>query len=296
MLRILGGHGTRRPRDGGRRRPTGTGPEYDGGSDRVRPADGGDGSRASAGGRADLQVSADEGAGPRASAGAGPLASTGDGGNPPSAAGSTPEFRGAPGDGAGPRPKGGFRRARYGKADPRRVHLVGLACVVTAAVVLPLTVASAGQVRDVGEVLVPGALRHGEGKDPSAAPGRSPGLLDLGLGTAVRCGPQLSSPEGIEAQTCVLIQGADTWARTYYRNATGKSLDAGLSLMGPGGRTTRTRCDTGADDEPATCETPRERSRGGADAYMAVAEFAERGSAGALLLRSGSNSEDTDGG
>ncbi|MEV7502023.1 hypothetical protein [Streptomyces sp. NPDC093018] len=176
------------------------------------------------------------------------------------------------------------------------MHLVGLACVVTAAVVLPLTVASAGQVRDVGDVLVPGALRHAEGKDPSAAPGRSPALLDLGLATAVRCGPQLSSPGGIEAQTCVLIQGADTWARTYYRNATGKSLDAGLSLMGPGGRTTRTRCDTGADDEPATCETLRERSRGGADAYTAVAEFAERGPVGALLLRSGSNSEDADGG
>ncbi|WP_370530480.1 hypothetical protein [Streptomyces sp. WP-1] len=201
--------------------------------------------------------------------------------------------RGVPGDGVGAWPKGGFRRARYGKADPRRAHLVGLACAVTAAVVLPLTVASAGQVRDVGDALVPGALRYGDGKDPSAASGRAPALLDLGLATAVRCGPQLSSPGGIEAQTCVVIQDADTWARTYYRNATGKSLDAGLTLMGPGGRTTRTRCDTGADDEPATCETPREHSRGGADAYMAVAEFAERGPAGALLLRSGSNSEDT---
>ncbi|WP_443044178.1 hypothetical protein [Streptomyces sp. HF10] len=201
--------------------------------------------------------------------------------------------RGVPGDGVGAWPKGGFRRARYGKADPRRAHLVGLACAVTAAVVLPLTVASAGQVRDVGDALVPGALRYGDGKDPSAASGRAPALLDLGLATAVRCGPQLSSPGGIEAQTCVVIQDADTWARTYYRNATGKSLDAGLTLMGPGGRTTRTRCDTGADDEPATCETPREHSRGGADAYMAVAEFAERGPAGALLLRSGSNSEVT---
>ncbi|MFH8339623.1 hypothetical protein [Streptomyces sp. AM6-12] len=170
------------------------------------------------------------------------------------------------------------------------MHLVGLACVVTAAVVLPLTVASAGQVRDVSDVLLPGAPRHGDSKDPSAAPGRSPGLLGLGLATAARCGPQLSSPEGIEAQTCVLIQGADTWARTYYRNATGKALDAELSLMGPGGRTTRTRCDTGTDDEPATCETPREHSRGGADAYTAVAEFAEGGPRGALLLRSGSNS------
>ncbi|WP_435854066.1 hypothetical protein [Streptomyces misionensis] len=169
-----------------------------------------------------------------------------------------------------------------------------MAFVVTAAVVLPLTVASAGQVGDVGEALVPGVLRHGDAKDPSAAPSDS--LLGLGLATAARCGPQLSSPAGVEAQTCVLTQGADTWARTYYRNATGSSLDAELSLMGPRGRTVRTRCETGADDEPATCETPRERGRGGLDDYTAVAEFAERGSEGRLLLRSGSNSDDKEGG
>ncbi|QLJ06656.1 hypothetical protein HZZ00_36315 [Streptomyces sp. NEAU-sy36] len=172
--------------------------------------------------------------------------------------------------------------------------MVGLAFVVTAAVVLPLTVASAGQVGDLGEALVPGVLRHGDAKDPSAAPSDS--LLGLGLATAARCGPQLSSPAGVEAQTCVLTQGADTWARSYYRNATGSSLDAELSLMGPRGRTVRTRCETGTDDEPATCETPRERGRGGPDDYTAVAEFAERGSEGRLLLRSGSNSGERDGG
>ncbi|MEW2620200.1 hypothetical protein [Streptomyces sp. NPDC048106] len=165
--------------------------------------------------------------------------------------------------------------------------------MVTAAVVLPLTVASAGQVRDVGDALVPAALRRGDGKAPSAAPGGPPALLGLGLATTARCGPQLSSPEGVEAQTCVLTQGVVTWARSYYRNATGTSLDAELSLMGPGGRTTQMRCDTGVDDEPATCETPREHSRGTAAAYTAVAEFAERGPAGALLLRSGSNSAES---
>ncbi|GLX49772.1 hypothetical protein Shyhy01_27220 [Streptomyces hygroscopicus subsp. hygroscopicus] len=220
----------------------------------------------------------------------------GAGSDVPSSAGGSAAFRGAPGGGPEGRPRAGFRRARYGRADPRRLHLVGLVCAVTAAVVVPLTVASAGQVRDVGAALVPGALGHGDAKDPSAAPGGSPGLLGLGLATAARCGPRLGSPRGIEAQTCVLTQGADTWARTYYRNATGTSLDAGLSLMGPGGRTTRTRCDTGTDDEPATCETPREHSRGGPDAYTAVAEFAERGPEGALLLRSGSNSADADAG
>jgi hypothetical protein len=166
---------------------------------------------------------------------------------------------------------------------------------VTAAAVLPLTVASAGQVGDAGPDPAPAAPRRGDAKAPTAAPSSSPLLLGLGLATAARCGPELTSPEGIEAQTCVLTQGPDTWARTYYRNATGEALDSVLSLMGPGGRTVQTRCATGADDEPATCETPRERSRGGPDAYTAVAEFAERGADGELLLRSGSNSGSPEG-
>jgi hypothetical protein len=122
---------------------------------------------------------------------------------------------------------------------------------------------------------------------------RSP--LPLGIGPAVtaRCGPDLTSPDGIEAQTCVLTQGEESWARTYYRNATGGALDAVLSLMGPGGRTVRMRCAMPAEDDPGTCETPRERTRAGLDAYTAVAEFAEgagKAGGGPLLLRSGSNS------
>ncbi|MEU2064663.1 hypothetical protein [Streptomyces sp. NPDC013455] len=158
-----------------------------------------------------------------------------------------------------------------------------------AAVALPLAVASAGQVGDTGRAAAPEAPR-GDAKAVPDAPRRSPFLLGLGLATAARCGPEVTSPDGIEAQTCVLTQGEDTWARTYYRNATGESLDSVLSLMGPGGRTVQMRCTTGADDEPATCETPRERSRGGPDGYTAVTEFAERGAERALLLRSGSNS------
>ncbi|WP_229880176.1 hypothetical protein, partial [Streptomyces echinoruber] len=118
---------------------------------------------------------------------------------------------------------------------------------------------------------------------------RSPLLLGLGLATAARCGPVLSSPDGVEAQTCVLTQGAQTWARTYYRNTTGEALDAVLSLLGPAGRTVQTHCTPGADDEPATCETPREPTRGAPDVYTAVAEFAA-GPDAPLLLRSGSNS------
>lgn len=168
---------------------------------------------------------------------------------------------------------------------------------MAAAVVLPLAGAFAGQVGEpaghAGAERPRGAVRdpgHEDAKIPSLGP--APRLLGLGLATAARCGPVLTSPDGIEAQTCVLTEGADTWARTYYRNATGKSLDSVLSLMGPGGRSLQMRCVTSADDEPATCETPREHSLGGADAYTAVIEFAKRGADGALLLRSGSDQSD----
>lgn len=193
--------------------------------------------------------------------------------------------------------------------NQRRVRLIALASVAAAAVALPLAWAAAGQVVEAGRAAVgapardavrsvppapkDGAVRpspHGDAKAPSASPTDSPVLLDLGLSTAVRCGPELTSPEGVEAQTCVLTQGEETWARTYFRNATGGALDSVLSLMGPGGRTVQMRCAVGSGDEPGTCETPRERTRGGLDAYTAVTEFAERAGGGALLLRSASNS------
>jgi hypothetical protein len=109
---------------------------------------------------------------------------------------------------------------------------------------------------------------------------------------SARCGPELTSPDGVEAQTCVLREGRDTWARTYYRNATGEELSSVLTLMGPGGRTLQTNCVVEAGDEPNVCETPRELSRGPVARYSAVAEFATADEAGEgpLLLRSGSNS------
>jgi len=135
-------------------------------------------------------------------------------------------------------------------------------------------------------------LRAAGEEDPeatSAAPSGPPLTLGLGLATAARCGPELASPDGVEAQTCVLSRGEDTWARTYYRNATGRALDAFLSLMGPAGRTVQTRCAVAAEDEPESCETPHEPSRGKPAAYTAVTEFAEAIADGPLLLRSGSN-------
>ncbi|MEU9364956.1 hypothetical protein AB0D71_09395 [Streptomyces avermitilis] len=167
--------------------------------------------------------------------------------------------------------------------DPRRVRLFALAAVAAATVALPLAVASAGPVGDEGR-----AASEADGKVP--VPSRSPLVLGLGLATAARCGPELFSADGIEAQTCVMTQGQDTWARTYYRNATGEDLHSVLSLMQPGGRTVQMSCVVGAEDDPGACETPRERTVGDVEAYTAIAEFAKGAGSGPLLLRSGSDS------
>ncbi|MFF4011217.1 hypothetical protein [Streptomyces sp. NPDC001717] len=132
---------------------------------------------------------------------------------------------------------------------------------------------SAGAPRDAA----PGAA--GQQSGPSVAP-RSD----------ARCGPELSSPHGVEAQTCVLVGEGQTWGRSYYRNTSGRALDAVLTVMGPAGRTVQIRCVVGAGDEPGLCETPREASSGTPDNYSAVAEFAIPDDEGRLLLRSGSNS------
>ncbi|MCZ4508329.1 hypothetical protein O3Q52_08955 [Streptomyces sp. ActVer] len=210
-----------------------------------------------------------------------------------------------------------LRHSRGRRAPgPRRVRPIALAGVVALMAALPLAVASAGPVGDVDSAVTrtsddgsrasddsvrasgarvsddaPAAAgRAGaQAPEPRSAPSESPLTLGLGLATAARCGPELASPDGIEAQTCVLTQGQDTWARTYYRNATGDDLTSVLTLMGPADRTVRMHCAVGADDEPGVCETPRERTAGDAGAYTAVVEFAE-GAEGPLLLRSGSNS------
>ncbi|MDG4863544.1 hypothetical protein P8605_35925 [Streptomyces sp. T-3] len=197
--------------------------------------------------------------------------------------------------------------------------MTALVTAVAVAVLLPLAGAFAGP---AGNDSPPGAPRvdsdvraddkagskaaGGTEEDGKAderttvADGREPGLLSgLGLTTAAHCGPELASPDGVEAQTCVLSQAHDTWARTYYRNATGEELRSVLTLMGPEGRTVQMYCVVEAGDEPGACETPREPSRGAAQAYTAVAEFAAEeaadGDEPALLLRSGSNSVRTSG-
>ncbi|MFF7793727.1 hypothetical protein [Streptomyces sp. NPDC007991] len=196
------------------------------------------------------------------------------------------------------------RHSRGRPRDLRKFRFLALAGVVAAcAVALPLAVASArspgspdshgsGDTAHAGGSADNAGVRSSPRSAAGTAPSALAGLpaLGPGLSTAARCGPELSSPEGVEAQTCVVAQASDTWARTYYRNATGEALDAVLSLMGPGARTVRITCAVGAEDEPGTCETPREPARADLTAYTAVTEFARRAGQGPLLLRSGSNS------
>ncbi|MEV0260422.1 hypothetical protein AB0I49_03650 [Streptomyces sp. NPDC050617] len=167
-----------------------------------------------------------------------------------------------------------------------------------------------------------GGARESTGDGPASAPARPPegpadsrrgaepvgerpaaegggGVLS-GLGLAerpqearstARCGPELSSPERVEAQTCVLAQGRDTWSRLYYRNATGGPLKAVLTLMQPDGRTLQAHCEVAGATGRGSCQTPRERTvrgDGRHGGYTAVSEVAAAD--GRLLLRSGSNS------
>ncbi|MFD0505485.1 hypothetical protein ACFQ0G_26580 [Streptomyces chiangmaiensis] len=137
-------------------------------------------------------------------------------------------------------------------------------------IALPLAVASAGPVGEADRDAIRAPAPH-DGRKHSAS-ARSP--LGLGLTTAARCGPQLASVDGIEAQTCVMTQGRETWARTYYRNATGEELSSVLSFMAPDGRSVEMHCAVAAGDDPEICETPRRRLSGEPVAYSAVAEFA----------------------
>ncbi|MFD7570270.1 hypothetical protein ACFV6U_07045 [Streptomyces sp. NPDC059810] len=220
---------------------------------------------------------------------------------------------------------------------PVNLRVVGLGAAVTVAVLLPLVAtagptgepAAGGSARPAGAAdagdAKPGDLLKGlgvgsrtePGADPAAGAHPAAGAVDpadpaspdtpvtprhtptapVSPERVTHCGPELASPEGVEAQTCVLAEGPDTWGRTYYRNATGQNLDAFLTLMAPGGRTVQVRCPVAAQDEPGTCETPRERGRGVATAYTAVAEFAGTGEGGntPLLLRAGSNTADSEG-
>lgn len=189
------------------------------------------------------------------------------------------------------------------------LRMIGLGAVVAAATLLPVA-ATAGP---AGGPEPPARVAVDDGRAPAsdpAATGAVHGISASGRksaaavllaetdgpsyggagGLVARCGPTLVSPEGIEAQTCVLVDGAGVWARTYHRNAGGAELRAALSLMGPDGRTVRTHCAVPAGGEPATCETPRGGGTGGIGDHTAVAEFSSgEAPESPLLLRAGSN-------
>jgi hypothetical protein len=171
----------------------------------------------------------------------------------------------------------------------QHLRMAGLTAVVVGAGLLPLA-ASAGPA---------GGPEKSSAADDAKAPlGHTVARVNKPLremleDALAQCGPELVSPEGVEAQTCVLSRGRDTWARTYYRNATGEELRSVLTLMGPGGQTLETNCKVAADDQPESCETPHQGASARsavAGAYSAVSEFAGATEEAPLLLRSGSNS------
>lgn len=197
---------------------------------------------------------------------------------------------------------------RSGDRRGSRLRMVALASAVVLAVVLPFAVATAGpagpadpggapQGHGTPRGLLPaafpgGATGRGEVPQPSAGPdAAAPSASEAAPGPSgdrAECGPELTSPEGVEAQTCVLGQGHDTWGRTYYRNATGSPLTGVLTLMAPDGRTVQVRCQMAASDDPDVCETPHAATVRRPGGYTAVSEIAS--TQGKLLLRSGSNS------
>ncbi|MFJ6748051.1 MULTISPECIES: hypothetical protein [unclassified Streptomyces] len=189
-----------------------------------------------------------------------------------------------------------------------KLRLIALAGTAALAIAVPLAAATAGPA-ETAHTPTPGKRPTGKAGSsgpatadgqPGAASGtdaRDPApLVDLGLpllsaeGRTARCGPELASPQRIEAQTCVLAEQGRTWARTYYRNPTGDPLRAVLTLLRPDGTTVQAHCALPAADAPGVCETPAgPTAHLDGVPYGAVAEVSdvvgER-----LLLRSGGNS------
>jgi hypothetical protein len=174
------------------------------------------------------------------------------------------------------------------------LRTTALASAVALILALPLAFASAGPSGPAGPQSAVRALA--EPHEPPGMPGTAAGAAEgapAPAGPQARagafCGAELRSPEGVEAQTCVLTEGPDTWGRVYYRNLTGEPLLGALTVRQPDGRMLEVRCEVPASDEPGLCETPREPTMaedGGRAPYSAVAELAAAD--GERLLRTGS--------
>ncbi|MFE9391159.1 hypothetical protein [Streptomyces sp. NPDC006784] len=175
-----------------------------------------------------------------------------------------------------------------------RLRVVTLASAVALVAAVPLAAAVAGEdARLAAEVFQAAQPRQTGNGTPGAHSSASP---SSGQGDqATSCGLEIVSPHGVAARVCVLTEGGDTWARTYYRNPTGSRLPALLTLHGPDGRTARVRCVLRGGHEGGVCETPRDgtpetsddRPPLAAHAYSAVAEVSSVN--GDRLLRAGSD-------
>lgn len=171
------------------------------------------------------------------------------------------------------------------------LRLIALASVVALIALVPLAAATAGPPKAKGRSLLDALLVLGT-DDPASDHASDPASdADDAKPDDTRqtasCGPRLTSPDGgLHAQTCTISEDGDTWARTYYRNATGDPLSGVLTLMRPDGRTVQVDCPIAAQERPGSCETPRERTVPD-DSYAAVAEIAARDT-DRLLLRTGS--------
>ncbi|OEV02235.1 hypothetical protein AN217_03045 [Streptomyces qinglanensis] len=175
-----------------------------------------------------------------------------------------------------------------------RLRVVTLASALALVAAVPLAAAVAGQdarlAAEVFQAAQPRQTGNGAPGTHSSAP-LSPEPGD----PATSCGLEIVSPHGVAARVCVLTEGGDTWARTYYRNPTGSRLPALLTLHGPDGRTARVRCVLRGGHEGGVCETPRggtsetsdDRAPLAAHAYSAVAEVSSVN--GERLLRAGSH-------
>jgi hypothetical protein len=173
------------------------------------------------------------------------------------------------------------------------LRLIALASVVALIALVPLAAATAGPPTGKDHSLLDALPLLGTPRDPhragAAASGDAASDADDAEPEDARqtasCGPRLTSPEGLRAQTCTISEDGDTWARTYFRNTTGDALSGVLTLMRPDGRTVQVDCPIGAEAKAGSCETPHERTV--PDDYAAVAEIATR-NAERLLLRAGS--------
>lgn len=180
-----------------------------------------------------------------------------------------------------------------------------LASAIALVLALPLAFAAAGPPAPEEPAGATADSQHPPiplgGPDAGAgAPGaeEGPGAAEAPAGpqapAGAFCGPELTADAGVEAQTCVITEGRDTWGRVYYRNTTGRPLMGALSIMRPDGRTVEVSCEVTASDEPGLCETPREATvpdEDGRETYSAVAELAEE-DGDRLLLRAGSSRAD----